>query len=60
MDSVHGVLDRGKNRPSNRQEGVGGSAKSGVVMKAEPGPTFEVVEPELPLEFLIVALDAPP
>jgi hypothetical protein len=38
---------------------VGRDAQRGMVMKAAPVATLEVVQAELLFEFLIVALDAP-
>ena len=40
-----------------QQETVGGNAQTGVMMKASPVATLEVAQPQLLLEFLIVALD---
>jgi hypothetical protein len=39
---------------------VGCGAESNVVVESEPSPTFEVVQAQLALEFLVVALDPPP
>ena len=51
---------RGGNRlPLGSQEAVGGDAQRGVMMEATPAAPFIVAEPDLLLEFLIVALDAP-
>ena len=51
---------RGGNRlPLGDQEAVGGDAQRGVMMEATPAAPFIVAEPDLLLEFLIVALDAP-
>ena len=41
------------------QEGVGGDAQRGEVMKAAPAAALEVAEAELLFELLVVALDAP-
>ena len=41
------------------QEPVGSDAQAGVVMKAAPAAAFIVVETELLLELLVIALDAP-
>jgi hypothetical protein len=38
---------------------VGCDAQRGVVMKAAPSASLELPEPNLLLEFLIIALDAP-
>jgi len=39
---------------------VGGGDEGGVVMPAEPGTAFEVVQAESGFEFAVVVLDAPP
>jgi hypothetical protein len=57
--SVHGVLRRGEKRPSKGEETVCDCAERSVMMKSSPGSPFVVVEAELLLELLIVALDAP-
>src|SRR6266511_2690709 len=55
-----GTRSRGGNRlPFGDQESVGRDAHGGVMMKAEPPAAFKVAQPDLLLEFLIVALDAP-
>jgi len=56
---VQRVVRRGKKRSAKSEEAVGDSTERRVVMKAAPGAAFEVVETELALEFLVVALDAP-
>jgi hypothetical protein len=53
-------LGLGGNRlPLGDHESVGGDAQRGVVMKASPSAAFEMPEPDLLLELLIVALDPP-
>ena len=42
------------------QEAICRDAQRGMVMKTAPTAPFEMVQSELLLEFLIVALDAPP
>src|SRR6266851_4210344 len=55
-----GTRSRGGNRSAlGDQEAVSGDAECGVVMKASPSPAFKMPEPDLLLEFLIIALDAP-
>ena len=51
---------RGEKTPLGDQKAVGGDAQAGVVMKTAPAPPFEMAEPDLLLEFAIIALDAPP
>ena len=41
------------------EKAVGRNAEGGVVMKAAPVASLEVVEAELLFEFLVVTLDAP-
>src|SRR6266581_9333022 len=41
------------------EEGVGGDAQCGVVVKAAPTAALEVAEAKLLFEFLVIALDAP-
>ena len=38
---------------------MGDGAEHGVVVEAAPGPSFEVIQAELALHLLVVALDAP-
>jgi hypothetical protein len=55
-----GTKSRGGNRlPLADRESIGGDAQGGMVMEAAPSAAFEMPEPDLLLEFLIVALDAP-
>jgi hypothetical protein len=42
-----------------REEGVGHSAQGDVVMESSPRSTFEVVQADFALEFLVVTFDAP-
>jgi len=46
--------------PFGDQEAIGGDAQCCVMMEAAPPPPFEMAEPHLLFEFLIVALNAPP
>jgi len=41
------------------EEGVGGDAQRGVVMKAAPTAALEMAEAKLLFEFLVITLDAP-
>src|SRR5207344_420962 len=51
---------RGGNRlPLGDQESVGGNAQRPVVVKAAPSSSFEMPEPHLLFEFLIIAFDSP-
>ena len=60
LERPGGTRSRGGNRlPLGDQESVGGDAQRGVVMEAAPSAAFEMPEPDLLLELLIVALDAP-
>src|SRR6202163_4174081 len=55
-----GTRSRGGNRlPLGDQESVGRDAQRGVMVEAAPSAPFIMAEPDLLLEFLIVALDAP-
>ena len=49
----------GNGAPLGDQEAVGGDAHGGVMVEASPASPFEVAEPDLLLEVLIIALDAP-
>ena len=49
----------GKRLPFGDQEAIGGNAQCCVVMEAAPPAPFEMAEPNLLFEFLIVALNAP-
>jgi hypothetical protein len=49
---------RGDRLPLGDQESVGRDAQRGVVVEAAPSSPFEMPEPDLLLELLIVALDA--
>ena len=53
------VASGGKNAAFGDQEAVGRNAECGMMMEAAPGTALEVVESQLLLEFLEVALDAP-
>src|SRR5262245_49859668 len=46
-------------RPLGGQEGVGGDAEARVVVEAAPAATLEVIQAQLVLELLVVALDPP-
>ena len=59
IGSVHRTLLRGEKRPAEGEESVGDGTQGAVVMEASPCSTLEVIEAELALELLIVALDAP-
>src|ERR1700720_877070 len=50
---------RGNPLPLGDQESVGRDAQRGVVMEAAPASSFEMSEPDLLFEFLIIALDTP-
>ncbi len=45
--------------PFEGEEGVGGGDERGVVVPAEPGAAFVVVEAEFALELFVVELDLP-
>ena len=45
--------------PLEREEAVGGGDQRGVVIPAEPGAAFVVVQAELAFELLVVELDLP-
>src|SRR3954470_17244992 len=45
--------------PLGDQESVGRDAQRGMMMEAAPSAALEVAKPNLLLEFLVVALDAP-
>jgi len=53
------VVPRGDGLPLGDQESISRDAKRGVVVKATPASPLVVVEPDLPLELLIIGLDAP-
>src|SRR5512134_1313725 len=53
------ALLRGKKTPLGDQKAVSGDAQTGVVMKAEPAPPFEVAQADLLLEVAVIMLDAP-
>src|SRR5499426_3848810 len=54
------MISRGGNRLSlGDQESVGRNAKGGVMVEAAPSPSFKMSQPDLLLEFLIVAFDPP-
>ena len=59
MGSVHRTRLRGEKRSAERKEAVCDGAEAGVVVEASPCSPLEVVEPELLLHLLVVALDAP-
>src|SRR5262245_48223527 len=48
-----------KSAPFGDQESVSGNADGGVMVEAAPASAFEMAEPDLLLELLVVALDAP-
>src|SRR2546422_1061724 len=51
---------RGEMRePLGGEECVRRDAERGVMMEAAPAPAFEVIQPQLVLELLVVPLDAP-
>ena len=55
-----GMRSRGGNcLPFGDQESVGRDAQCGVMVKATPSAPFKMPEPDLLLEFLIIALDTP-
>ena len=55
-----GTSSPGGNRlPLGDQEAIGSDAQCCVVMEAAPAAPFEMAEPDLLFEFLIVALNAP-
>src|SRR5262245_11539485 len=57
---VSGARRRGgKSRPFGDQESISGNAHRGMMMEPSPASSFEMTEPDLLLELLIVALDAP-
>ena len=49
----------GNGAPLGDQEALGCDAHGGVMVEAAPTSPFEVAEPDLLLEVLVVALDAP-
>src|SRR5208337_3062291 len=55
-----GVGRGGKKASLHHQEAVGSNAEAGMVVKAAPFASFEVPQSKLLLQFLVVALDAPP
>ena len=59
MGSVQRFGLRGKKGSAEDEESVGDAAESRVVMEAAPAAALEVVEPNLLLQFLVVAFDAP-
>jgi hypothetical protein len=44
-------------QPLRGEERVRSNAERGVMMEASPAPAFEVIQPQLVLELLIVTLD---
>ena len=50
---------RGNPLPLGDQESVGRDAQRSVVVEATPSTPLEMPEPDLLLEFLVIALDAP-
>src|SRR5712692_3164570 len=50
---------RGNRLPLGDQEAVGGDAQRGVMVEAAPPSPLVMSQPDLLLEFLVVALDAP-
>src|SRR4029078_11915338 len=60
LADVSGARRRGgKSAPLGDEESKSGDAHGGVVVKAAPVSPFEMAEPDLLLQLLIVALDAP-
>src|ERR1035441_10110506 len=60
LERPGGTRSTGGNRlPLGDQESIGGDAQRGMVVEAAPSSPFEMSQPDLLLEFLIVALDAP-
>src|SRR6202142_4626140 len=60
LERPGGTRSRGGNRlPLGDQEPVGRDAQRGVVVEATPTSPFEMPEPNLLFEILIIALDAP-
>jgi hypothetical protein len=55
----HQVLRGGNRLPLGDQESVGRDAQRGVMVEAAPPAAFEMSEPDLLLELLIIALDTP-
>ena len=49
----------GKTVPFGHQEPVGRKAQGSVMMEAAPTAPFEMAEPQLLFEFLVVAFDDP-
>src|SRR4051794_18220092 len=49
----------GNSHPFGDQEAIGGDAQTGMVVEAAPAAALVVPEPQLLLELLVVALDAP-
>src|SRR3989304_816891 len=58
-DRAATCLGGGKSGPLGHQEGVGGNAQRGMMVKASPASAFEMAEADLLLQFEIIALDAP-
>jgi hypothetical protein len=52
------MVPRGNHLPLGDQKSVSGDAEGGVMVKAAPTARFKMPEPDLLLEFLIIALDA--
>src|SRR5512138_654591 len=59
MGSVHRTRLWGEKRSAEREEAVCHRAEAGVVVEAAPRSPLEVIEAELLLHLLVVALDAP-
>src|ERR1700738_2148228 len=60
LERPGGTRSRGGNRlPLGDQESVGRDAQRSVVVEATPTSPFEMPEPDLLFEILIIALDAP-
>src|SRR6185312_11749331 len=60
LERPGGTRSRGGNRlPLGDQESVGCDAQRSVVVEATPTSPFEMPEPDLLFEILIIALDAP-
>ena len=60
FEDMSGARSRGgKSRPFGDQESISGNAHRRVMMEPSPASSFEMTEPDLLLQLLIIALDAP-
>src|ERR1700741_4753910 len=60
FEDISGARARGgKSGPFGHQESISGNAHRRVMMEPSPASSFEMTEPDLLLQLLIVALDAP-